>query len=98
LFYNNIPYAKVHNEGFSGLVNIPKHIRVKFEKTAIYNVKSHRPRAIKVRVGEGDVQGHTRHANIIQRQFAPTNESLSPILAAEITEWLEKDIKAILTL
>ena len=99
MFYNNIPYARVHNEGFKGSVNVPDHSRRRTGPASIYNVKSHRARTIKVEIGEPhQIPEHTRRMNLIQRQFAPTQNSPSPILEAEITKWLEKDIKAILTL
>ena len=100
LFYNNIAYARVHNEGFKGQVTIPAHVRLRFGRADVYNVKSHRRRMLdeKVEIGKGPVLEHTRKVVIDQRQFAPTGDSPSPILEADIVKWLEHDIKNILTL
>ena len=99
LFYNNIPYARAHNEGFKGQVTVRAHSRRKTGAANIYNVKSHRPRAIRVDIGEPlKIEQFTRNMNLVQRQFAPTEDSPSPVLEAAIIKWLEHDIKAILTL
>ena len=97
LFYNNIPYAKVHNEGFSGAINIRAHTRSKYLKVKASNVGTGKVKASYSKVSETEVSGHTRNINVIQRQFAPTANSPSPILEAEIVKWLEHDIKNILT-
>jgi hypothetical protein len=98
LFYNNIPYARAHNEGFKGQVTVRAHSRKNTRAANIYNTKSHRPRAVRVEIGEPlKIEEFTRNMDLVQRQFAPTEDSPSPILEAEIIKWLEADIKAILT-
>src|SRR5579859_2249181 len=62
LFYNNIPYARAHNEGFKGQVTVPAHSRRKTGAANIYNVKSHRPRTVRVEVGDASkIEQFTRN-------------------------------------
>lgn len=97
-FYNNLIYAKVHNEGFSGSINIRAHTRSKYMKVKASNTGTRKVKASISKAGETQVGGHTRQMNIIQRQFSPIEGSQSPILEAAIIKWLEHDIKNILTL
>ncbi|WP_295675733.1 hypothetical protein [uncultured Mucilaginibacter sp.] len=85
LFYNNIKYARVHNEGFNGQVTVPAHTRSRYLK-----VKSSL-----TKIGKSKVREFTRTMKIDQRQFAPTQTSPSPILEADIVKWLTKDIAVI---
>lgn len=54
-----VGYAEAHNEGYTGQVTVPAHIR----HTRKY--------------GDVNVKGHTRQANIPQRQFMGKSEELA---------------------
>jgi phage gpG-like protein len=101
-FYNNMPYAKVHNEGFNGVVNVRS-----YSKKNYYNAKSssltrftpsgkHRTENIRNMTGESAIAGHVRKMDIIQRQFAPHEGSESPVLNDAIIKAVEKRIINIL--
>jgi len=83
LFKNEMPYAWVHNNGFNGKVTVPAHKRSKYLRV----------RKSLTKIGKIDVKEFTRIMKIDQRQFAPTESSPSPILEADITKWLKKDIE-----
>lgn len=91
-FYNNVPYAAVHNQGFNGSINITGHTRSKYEKAQKFDVNTRRKQTLTVKIGETNVQSHTRQMNIDQRQFAPYEGHESQILNDEITKQLETDI------
>lgn len=54
-----VDYAQAHNEGFTGQVAVPAHVR----HTRKY--------------GDVNVKGHTRQANIPQRQFMGKSDELA---------------------
>lgn len=91
-FYNNMPYAQVHNEGYSGSINITGHARSRYQKATTYNTSTRRRQTLTVKIGESPVQGHTRQMNISQRQFAPYEGHESQTLNNAIMRELERDI------
>lgn len=101
-FYNNLAYAKAHNEGFNGEVNVRAHTRAKYfsakasSLTELNGNGKHKIKTILNKTGESQINGFTRKMNLIQRQFAPTETSQSPVLIADITHCLETDINNIL--
>lgn len=101
-FYNNMPYAEVHNRGFKGTVSVKAHTRSKYFKSKVMAVNEftrtgrHKSKTITNKIGESQVKAHTRKVNIIQRQFAPYEGHESPVLNKSIARELERDISKIL--
>lgn len=80
---NDMPYAKVHNEGFNETVTVKAHTRGVYEgerkskkKKAVYKVKS-----------------HSRKMNIKKRQFAPFEGNESSTLNQTVDTIIDKSIK-----
>jgi len=94
------PYAKAHNEGFRGSVQVPEHIRNRYQKvkygTGIYSIKSRkeRQRTVKEKVegGEIKVKAHMKRMNLPKRQFmgnsAVLNDQIKRLVLAEINKAL----------
>ncbi len=98
---NHMPYAKAHNEGFSGDVSIKAHTRNIYTKTKIGTGKftkkgKERMKTAIMKTGESTVKAHTRKMNLPQRQFAPTASSPSPVLDNAVMREVAKDINQIM--
>ena len=94
---NNVPYGRVHNEGFDGHVNIPAHQRRFFTKSKTGTGKltksgKERMKTIHTLKTVANVKAHTRHMNIPKRQFFPTSQQDSPLLAAAIEREISRSI------
>ena len=85
--YTNVKYARVHNEGFSGIENVSAHTRGIYKK---------QPRGRKQRTGSIQVRSFTRQQHIKQRQFAPYEGHESPTLAKLIEHTITEHAKTIL--
>jgi phage gpG-like protein len=85
--YTNVPYAAVHNEGFSGSVNVPSHKRSKYKSTGKGKMK---------KTSSGMVKAHSKKMEIDQRQFAPTESSPSPTLEKQIANTIQQYFNHIL--
>ncbi|RYF86951.1 MAG: hypothetical protein EOO03_11170 [Chitinophagaceae bacterium] len=82
---SDVPYAKVHNEGFRGTVNVKAHSRNRYGKEKIGTgrlTKSGKERMQTVQriTGTGQVKAHTRRMNIPRRQFMGN----SPVLEKQL--------------
>lgn len=98
---NQMPYAKVHNEGFEGTVTVKAHTRNKYGKFKTGTGKftksgKERTKTMTAKTGESKVKTHTRKMKIEQRQSIPTVESPSPVLNNAITREVAKDINKIM--
>ena len=98
---NHMPYAKAHNEGFSGDVSVKAHTRNRYGKTKVGTGKytksgKERTKTMTMKTGESTVKAHTRKMNLPQRQFAPTAGSPSPVLDNAIIREVAKDINQIM--
>lgn len=98
--YNNVKYAKVHNEGFNGSVNIPAHTRRNLQAAKVETgrlTKSGRKQTKTVHTVKSvsTVKAHTRKMNIPKRQFMPTSLTDSPVLAKAIKREIERELKKI---
>lgn len=98
---NNMPYAKVHNEGFKGTVSVKSHTRNKYSKTKVGTGKftktgKERTKTMTMKTGSNTVKSHSRKMDIPARQFVPTKNSPSPTLNNAIIRDVEKDIQQIL--
>lgn len=86
--YNDIPYAKIHNEGYSGIQYVKPHKRSRITgKKGKLTVQS-----------RYNVKGFSRKMNMPQRQFAPyqghesntLNSKIDEVIATHVDEILKK--------
>lgn len=72
---NSVKYAKVHNDGFKGTVNVKAHTRNlyrrKREGTGIHSIATRRERmqTVTTKRGEVEVKAHTKKLNMPARPF-----------------------------
>lgn len=89
---NTMPYAKIHNEGgtITGTANVRSFIK------KAYSLKKTKGRG-KIQVRSHAVKAHTRNMNttIPQRQFAPTDNSPSPVLDNAIARNISRELQRI---
>lgn len=98
---NSSPYAKVHNEGFEGVVTIKAHSRNRYSKakkgTGKFTKKGkERMQTVTFKSGSSQVREHQRKMKIPKRQFMPTNANDSPVLNNAIIREVTRDIKLIM--
>lgn len=98
---NQMPYAKLHNEGFKGSVVVKAHTRNKYVKTKVGTGKftkkgKERTKTMTIKTGQSVVSAHTRKIDITQRQFIPTTTSPSPVLDNAILCEVARDINQIM--
>lgn len=84
IVFNDIPYAKAHNEGFRGNVRIPAHQRRLFGRFKVSSVKTRRTSLRRTEKGITNVKAHARYMRLPRRQFAPTGKRPSAKLTSEI--------------
>ncbi len=99
--YNNVAYAKAHNEGFVGRVKVKAHSRSHYREEQIGTgryTKSGKERTKKVHVLDRttDVKEYYRQMNITKRQFMPITPDDAPSLLNDIASQTEKDLIQIL--
>lgn len=97
--YTNSPYARVHNRGFNGTVNVRAHTRFKYTAIRVPTGKltrsgTPRTKTMHQATGMTQVQAHQRHMNTPKRQFMPEGVADSPILISAIKRQAVMDIKA----
>jgi phage gpG-like protein len=97
----DVPYARAHNEGFRGTVQVPEHTRNRYRKvkygTGIFSIKTRRERQRTVKEvvegGEIKVKAHPKRMNLPRRQFmgnsAVLNNQIKRIIMAEINKALK---------
>jgi len=94
---SDVPYAAVHNDGYSGTIQIPLHIRKRFKKdkqgTGVFNVKTRKERmkTVKKEAGETIVKAHTRKLNLPRRRFLGN----SKLLRVQISNLIDKELMKI---
>ncbi len=82
---NDVPYARVHNDGFDGTVSVPG-----YEKSTYADVgsgtftKKGKEKMLKMKTGSIKVNAHSKKMKVKRRQFMPTAESPSPTLNKRI--------------
>jgi phage gpG-like protein len=102
LFYNNVPYAKIHNQG--GTINTVAHVngfsRRRFYTDEVSAPGARKTKFVKTKISEHQVKSHTRKMKIVmpQRQFMPYEDHGSPVLDNSIKRDLDREINKILTL
>lgn len=101
-FYNNVPYAGIHNRGgiISATANVRGFTRRRFTTDEDSVPRAKKLRFTKTQTGTSEVKPHTRIMKTImpQRQFMPYDDHGSPVLDASIMRDLDKEIRKILTL
>lgn len=90
---NTMPYAKVHNEGFKGNVNVKAHTRTFYNKqkqgTGKFTKKGkERMQTVLVKRATSKVAAHTRYINMPARPFMVTGKPFSIAL----DRMLERDL------
>ncbi|TDX86192.1 hypothetical protein [Epilithonimonas xixisoli] len=98
---NHLPYAKAHNEGFSGTVTVKTHTRNKYSKAKVGTGKftktgKERQKTMTMKSGQSTVKSHSRKVNLAQRQFAPTASNPSPVMNKAIIREVANDINLIM--
>lgn len=100
---NPMPYARKHNEGWRGTVNVAAHTRNVYRKTKVGTGKftktgKERKKNVNQKVGQRTVRAHERKVNIPRRQFIPTYSSRSSVLDNAILRMLARDINKIMNI
>ena len=98
---NSSPYAKVHNEGFEGVVTVKAHSRNKYSKakkgTGKFTKKGkERMQTVTFKSGSSQVREHQRKMMIPKRQFMPTQANDSPVLNNAVERQVARDIKQLM--
>lgn len=98
---NSLPYAKVHNEGFEGVVTVKAHSRNRYSKakqgTGKFTKKGkERMQTVTYKSGSSQVREHQRKMKIPKRQFMPTQASDSPVLNNAVERQVIRDIKQLM--
>jgi phage gpG-like protein len=98
--YTTSPYARVHNRGFNGTVQVRAFTRVKFAESRIGTGRftkngTERTKKVHVVAGMTQVQAHQRQMNIPKRQFMPESATDSPVLLNAIRRDVISSIKSI---
>ena len=94
----DVPYARIHNEGFKGTVNVRAHNRGTFAKHKVGTGKftktgKERMKTMTTRTGAIPVKAHTRNINMPKRQFMGASKYLTSILKRKITTEILKALK-----
>jgi phage gpG-like protein len=94
----DVPYAKAHNEGFRGIVNVKAHNRNRYTKTKLGTGKftkkgTERMKTVQHIGSTGQVKAHTRKVNIKKRQFMGNSPYLEKQLARRLTAELMKGLR-----
>lgn len=95
--YNEVKYAKAHNEGFDGEISVPEHERGQYEKvgSGVFTKKG-KERLITKKKGSGRVKAHKKHLKLPKRQFSPTEASPSKTLNNTINTIISSEMIKIL--
>ena len=95
---SDVPYARVHNEGFRGTVSVKAHSRNRYGKEKIGTGKfnksgSERMKTVQRITGTGQVKAHTRKVNIPRRQFMGNSPVLNKQLQRKLMAELMKGLR-----
>ena len=95
----DVPYARIHNEGFRGTVNVKVHKRSKYknrkEGTGVYSVRSRKERTRTVRDTTNThwVQSHKRRVNMPKRQYLGSSAVMNKQIQRMMTAVYIKALK-----
>lgn len=96
---SDVPYYKVHNDGFRGIVTVKVHRRKKFKKSQVETTKltkkgKPRKKQVITIVGEINVKSHQRRMNIPRRRSmgvsAYQTQAINRMISAEIKKIFKK--------
>lgn len=95
---SDLPYAKAHNEGFEGIVNVKEYTRNHYTKQRINTGKltksgKERMKTVHRISGSGVVRAHTMRINIPKRQFMGESQVLTQQLTRRLTAELMKGLR-----
>lgn len=98
---NSMPYAKIHNEGFDGTVEVKAHSRNKYAKSKVGTGRftkkgKERMQTVTTKTGSMQVKAHSRKMKMPKRQFMPTSQSDSPVLNNAVIRQVARDINKIM--
>ncbi len=94
-FGTDVPYAKAHNNGFVGTVNVRQYQRAKLGKIKVSTGKSGKPfRTKKTITGMGSVKAHQRHMKLPRRRFIGYSPVLQSILKRKAVIIIGRELKS----
>lgn len=91
----DVPYARAHNEGFRGTVQVAAHTRNKYTKTKeltgkLTKLGKARTKTVKRVTGSVQVKAHTKRMNLPRRQFMGESPYLKTIISRRIMAEIKK--------
>lgn len=94
----DVPYAKAHNEGFRGVVNVKEHTRNQYKKEKqatgkLTKTGKERMKTVQRISANHTVKAHTRKVNITQRQFMGESPYLTKILQRRLQAEMMKGLR-----
>lgn len=96
---NDVPYARPHNEGYRGTVNVKAHKRNRYSKrkegTGVFSVKTkrERQRTVTEATGSSTVKAHSRRMRLPKRQFMGSSPYLQQRLRRLLQAELQRGLK-----
>lgn len=95
---SDVPYAKAHNEGFRGVVNVKAHTRNRYGKFKEGSGKftkkgKERMKSVTRVTGSGQVKAHTRKMNMPKRQFMGNSPYLTRLLQRRLRAEMMKGLR-----
>lgn len=89
----DVPYAKAHNDGFSGVVTVKSHSRAKIGKIRMSSGKTGEFRTKRGITGTSQVKSHQRRMNLPRRRFIGASPILASILRKKAIIHLGRELK-----
>lgn len=89
---SSLPYAELHNNGFSGTVAVRAFNRNRYAKAKVFDVNTRRGKTITTVSNTHSVAAHTRSLNMPRRQFMPQSESDSPMFKEEMIHVIKQEL------
>lgn len=94
-FGTDVPYARAHNYGFKGTVNVKAHKRATIGTIKVSTGKSDQPfQKKKTITGYGTVKAHQRKMNLPQRRFIGYSPVLQSILRRKAIIHISRILKS----
>lgn len=92
---STLRYALIHNQGFSGTVNVKGYTRGVYGKAKVYSTTTRRARTVTTLTGSKDVAGHTKSMNMPKRQYLPMTANDSPQFVKDMGKVIMDEFKTI---
>ena len=98
--WSESPYARIHNEGFSGTVSVKAHTRSKYKAQKVGTGRftktgKERMRTVHTLSGSHAVSAHSRKVAMPKRQFMPTGSGDAGTLIKSIERDVVKKLQTI---